>query len=485
MRTSRPASAASRLAQGGSDHLFDRLPLLAHDDRPRLEPRHVEQVRDEPVESLGLLADRLEQLAAARVGQRAPGAEERARRSPDRGQGRAQVVRDGREQRASHPLGLGLKLGGLRLRGQVGALHRQRDLTRKRLEKVHALGVERLAAPQGADPEHAHGAVRDEQGQVESGAARQRRGAQARALGVVEHPLRDGGFLRIAGERSALRERRGEPPVPMREEDRHAALEHLGEALAGDPDHVVGLSRAGARAAHGVQRGRPALARTRRFALVAHPGRQVRDHERHCEHHAQREEVLRVGDGEAEAGRDEEEVERQHAQHRGEHGRPPPPARRHHDEPEEVHHDEVGEREVPGEDARDDGARRHDERRVPELALPSRRDGHRPRARDVVLAAARDHVDVDLAAPPDDALDERAVNERPPARLGRLADDELGHVAPTGVGEHLLGDVRPRERGRLAAQLLRELHRPFELLAIRVRHPGVTGVSTYTAIHSA
>ena len=92
----------------------DRLPVRL--GLPRLDPRHVEQVLDQPGEPLALVDDRLTQLLPLLGGQR-PRAEGRAA-GDYRGQRRPQVVGDGAQQR-----GLQLVAATQRLRLDRFRLH--------------------------------------------------------------------------------------------------------------------------------------------------------------------------------------------------------------------------------------------------------------------------------------------------------------------------------------------------------------------------
>ena len=114
--------AALEPHQRRAHELLERHPLAVDLDAAAFEPRHVEQVRDQPLQSLGLLAERVEQLAAPLgVGHRR-GVAQRARGAGDRRERRAQIVRHRREQRAAHLLRLRAQRGRLRLLDELGAL---------------------------------------------------------------------------------------------------------------------------------------------------------------------------------------------------------------------------------------------------------------------------------------------------------------------------------------------------------------------------
>src|SRR5439155_352829 len=56
------AGAPGEPRERGPDDLLERVPVTAEPEGPRLEPRHLQQVLDEPVEALGFVADGLQQL---------------------------------------------------------------------------------------------------------------------------------------------------------------------------------------------------------------------------------------------------------------------------------------------------------------------------------------------------------------------------------------------------------------------------------------
>src|SRR6267378_5871382 len=136
-------AVAQRLGQPGerdADQLFDGDPLAPELEAAGLQARDVEQVVDEAIEPLGLVADRLEQLAL-RDGVQTPLPLQRgAGGAGDRGERRAQVVGDRAQQRIAHALGLRAHLRRLRLVGQQRAVDRDGDLAHERLEQVLLLG---------------------------------------------------------------------------------------------------------------------------------------------------------------------------------------------------------------------------------------------------------------------------------------------------------------------------------------------------------
>ena len=107
-------SGAEARERGGDD-LVDADRRQADVERAGLEPAHVEQVADERVEPVGLLVDRGEELASC-LGRPVDVVLEQARhRRLDRRERRAQVVRDGGEERRAQLVGGGEAAGVGRL----------------------------------------------------------------------------------------------------------------------------------------------------------------------------------------------------------------------------------------------------------------------------------------------------------------------------------------------------------------------------------
>ena len=93
------SAPAAELGQRLADEAFDRPQLRLRLCGAELEPREVEQVRDQPVESLRFHVDRREQARAVGFAQLEGRVLEPVRCSADRGQRRAKVVADGSEDR--------------------------------------------------------------------------------------------------------------------------------------------------------------------------------------------------------------------------------------------------------------------------------------------------------------------------------------------------------------------------------------------------
>ena len=287
--------------QRGGKHLVEADRHGADLERARLEPAHVEQVADERVEAVGLLVDRLEELLP-RLGRPVDVALEQARdRGLDRGDRRAQVVRDGGEERRAElvrrreracRLGLGLELaevdGGGELLGEGVEHALVLAADRRAGEREHVLGVEldrRACSP---------------------------RGSRERGL---RSPPRSASRLRGGGEPPLPRARaRGRGPR-ARADDRRGA---------GEPRERLGLG-AGAGS----------------FGRAAGGERdEARDDRADGEEDEEREHVLGVGDRERVVGLDEEPVDEQEAADRGRQAGPEPAdgGDRDDEEQEEEHH---------------------------------------------------------------------------------------------------------------------------------------------------
>ena len=106
-----------------------------------IDAAHVEQVRDEPVEPLGLAIDRGGDLAALLGRPLDVGVHQRPGGGPDRRQRRPQVVRDRVEQRRLERVAPPGDLGGRRLALEPVALERAADLVGGRGQDPRLAGV--------------------------------------------------------------------------------------------------------------------------------------------------------------------------------------------------------------------------------------------------------------------------------------------------------------------------------------------------------
>ena len=87
--------------QGAGDHLVERHRVELDAERAGLKPARIKEVADHPVEPIGRVLDRFEELGALLVGPLDVGLAQAADRRLDPRQRRAQVVSDRRQQRRS------------------------------------------------------------------------------------------------------------------------------------------------------------------------------------------------------------------------------------------------------------------------------------------------------------------------------------------------------------------------------------------------
>ena len=281
----------------------------------------------------------------------------------DRGQRRAQVVRDRGQQRRAQPVRLRRPPGALDVLDQVDALDRERRLVAQRVQQPPLLRGQQRAGPVAVDPDHADRAAAGPHRQEQALRARQRVGAAAGRPVVLPAPVRRGevGLVqhvlrRIAGahrDRAVLRQQQDDPD-----------LEHRGDLVGRRPEQVVERADAGQLAAEEVEvlgHLGPLAGRDR---LVAHPGGEVaRDHGDE-EEEEQGDDVVGIGDGEGVERRQEEEVEGQDAEQAGVERGPQAEgdgARQHRRQEDQRHALDAEERSQPEADAE---RRRHRQRVV-------------------------------------------------------------------------------------------------------------------------
>src|SRR2546422_9031831 len=181
----------SEAGQRRADHLLERVPFLAELQRARLEPRHLEKVLDETIQALGLLTHRLQELVTRLAVETGTAVEDRADRPRDGRQRGAEIVGDRDQQRVAKTLGLDAHLGVLSLVSQIRPLDGQRDLVRERFELVELFGRVECVRIGGPHAEHAHGASRGSERQIERRRSRERAGPEAGELAMLVDPAAD------------------------------------------------------------------------------------------------------------------------------------------------------------------------------------------------------------------------------------------------------------------------------------------------------
>src|SRR6185437_47782 len=131
------------------------------------EARHVEEIADEAVETLRLLVNGGDEIGSRRLAIGSAIAAQAGRRAEDRGERRAQIVRDRDEERGTEALGLRLDPRRFDSGREIDALDGDRRLVRQRIEKAAFLGVEWAIGVVTADArkpdDAAIGAQRDEE----------------------------------------------------------------------------------------------------------------------------------------------------------------------------------------------------------------------------------------------------------------------------------------------------------------------------------
>ena len=229
-------------AQGAADDFLQGLPFEVELDFAALDARHVEQVRHQRAHTQRFVVQVLRRLQLDRI-ELGARARERLGQANQRRQWRAQVVRQGRQQRVTQPLGLHAHQRALRDFDVVHAFERDRGQRGEGVELLALFGDQDPALQLGFDREHAARAHRRHQGQVEDLAGRERVGAQARRLGMVERPLRDADvdFGAAAGAIG-----QPQPALVIGHQQARARAERALHDLARGFEHLLGQRASGA-----------------------------------------------------------------------------------------------------------------------------------------------------------------------------------------------------------------------------------------------
>ena len=326
-----------------------------------------------------------------------------------------------------------------------------------------------LVGPHPEDPDRA---ARADEGDVERGRPRERRGAEPGQLAVGIDPLGDRQLCRVDGQGGGGNHTVPQAPPRFREEDCDFGGKDLEDVLDGDGEEALRVTRVGQLPAHGIEGGRPPLALARRESLDPRPDGEPTDHQGNHEHDAERDQVLRVGDGEGEIRRHEEEIERGDAEHRSEHGGATAASHRHDHHAQEIQHDQVRQPHVrehaPGHGRAegDDAERFRIRQRIAGLEPLAVRPGNWR------LLVPADHVDVDVAAAAHESVRDRAEEHALPQRSHRLADHDLADVPGPRVGEDLLAHGGSGEGGRLRPELLGQAQGLHDAVPIGLRQAG-------------
>ena len=166
------------------------------------------------------------------------------RRADDRGERRAQIVRDRGQQRLPQPVRL---LGEPRLfdiRGEMDALDRQRRLVGQRIEQAAFFGPQHGPGSIRIDADHADGAAPRAHGDEEPLGAGQRVGAAAGGVIFLESTIaRRRDRLRRAGPRADSRPSSSSLPF-LRQQQHDIHFQEQRDLVDARPDHVVERGRA-------------------------------------------------------------------------------------------------------------------------------------------------------------------------------------------------------------------------------------------------
>ena len=136
---------------GRVEDLLEADPVALEPQGTRAQPGHVEEVLDVAIESLAFAADRVDQIPAIGRRQRVAVRRQAGRGADHRGERRAQIVGDGRQQGGPQPFGLPLDPRSFEVGDQAGALGGLSDLVDDRLGESALLGCERRLS--GREPD--------------------------------------------------------------------------------------------------------------------------------------------------------------------------------------------------------------------------------------------------------------------------------------------------------------------------------------------
>ena len=216
---------------------------------------------------------------------------EAGRRAEDRGERRAQIVRDRGQQRRAQPLGLRRQLGAVDILREIDALDGERRLVGQAHRAAgadRATGAGRAGRCRGRRRRRRRARCASAGTAAWRPAACRRRGRpranvpspfRGREIGLVEHVLR-----RIAGAHGHA--------VAFRQQQHHAHLQHRRDLIGRRPQQIVERDDARELAAEEIEIFGRLGALARRHRLVAHPRRQIAGDHRDDREEEQRDDVL-------------------------------------------------------------------------------------------------------------------------------------------------------------------------------------------------
>ncbi len=276
-----PGERAPACAERRADYFLEHRPSPAQTHATSFEACHVEQIRDEPVHAKRLFVNRLDNAAVRSCRRAAFLLFGKHRRKPDdRGQWRAQGVRDRRQKRIAKPLGLHVDERVLRDFHVVNPFQSQRDLRGERIEHPLLLGTGQVRDLLRHQRKHAACAHRRLQRQVQRIGCRQCIGATSGGLLMVVDPLPDIEVERLCVEHHGRIRLFDFLPYllrTVRQQNCDAHVEHFADVPRADLDDLPGRQRRTQLARHCVHGTGAAFAHRRDVRLTAQAGSQMAD----------------------------------------------------------------------------------------------------------------------------------------------------------------------------------------------------------------
>ena len=399
--------------------------------------------------------------------------DEAARRAGDDRERRAQIVRDGRQQRVAQLLRCHADFGFLRDFDEVDALECERDLRRERIQQAALLGHEDQPFIARRERQHAAIAHRCAQRHIVDGGAGERVGAEPRRLPAIVYPLRDREIdvrqrVCLAGRCDVQRFR------AVGQQQRGGCLEHAAHVLHGDLGDLLCGERARQFATHRRQRRGAALAVRRDARLITHAGGEFGDRQRDDQHHGERQQIFRIRHREREVRRHADEIEQTDADDRCRHGRTSARARRDPHDRDQIQHRDVGDVDVIAKEQRDhadDGDRAHGfgvrapfRAVVAPIGLVERND-----RRGLLRGFAADDQQVHRAGVREQGVVRRSPEPTAPRRGAGSAQNDLARVAFARKSDQRGRNVLAGYRRGFGAEFLCEPQRAQDPGALRFR----------------
>ena len=182
--------ASTQLPERGAQQLVDACPAPAHPHHAALEPNHAQQVGHHTIHPKLNSLDADKQLHAILGGKKLIRLNKAAGGPNDCGQRRAQLMRDGVEQRCAHPLGFCCQLRQLRFLSSPDARHGSCRNSPQRFQAAALLLRQRDLPLAGRQLQHPHS---DPLPQRQEPARRisQLAGSMSGRLSVPENPAND------------------------------------------------------------------------------------------------------------------------------------------------------------------------------------------------------------------------------------------------------------------------------------------------------